>query len=69
MKTRFWLVGLFLALLSGCGYNTLQSQDEQIKSAWSEILNQYHYLQKPDSSNPLLKQWVTPFHLLVCSNI
>jgi LemA protein len=28
-------------LLSGCGYNTLQSTDEQIKSAWSEVLNQY----------------------------
>jgi LemA protein len=28
-------------LLSGCGYNTLQSTDEQIKAAWSEVLNQY----------------------------
>ncbi|HSF78845.1 MAG TPA: LemA family protein [Steroidobacteraceae bacterium] len=28
-------------LLQGCGYNTLQTQDEQIKSAWSEVLNQY----------------------------
>ncbi len=28
-------------LLSGCGYNSIQSQDEQIKSAWSEVLNQY----------------------------
>ncbi|HET7798654.1 LemA family protein [Nevskia sp.] len=28
-------------LLSGCGYNTLQSQDEAIKSAWAEVLNQY----------------------------
>jgi LemA protein len=27
--------------LSGCGYNTLQSADEQTKSAWSEVLNQY----------------------------
>ena len=27
--------------LSGCGYNTMQAQDEQIKSAWSEVLNQY----------------------------
>lgn len=26
---------------AGCGYNTLQSQDEQIKSTWSEVLNQY----------------------------
>lgn len=27
--------------LSGCGYNTLQSQDEAIKAGWSEVLNQY----------------------------
>ena len=27
--------------LSGCGYNTLQTQDEQIKAAWSEVVNQY----------------------------
>src|SRR2546422_11742840 len=28
-------------LLSGCGYNQLQSKDEQVKAAWSEVLNQY----------------------------
>jgi LemA protein len=28
-------------LLSGCGYNKLQQQDEQVQSAWSEVLNQY----------------------------
>jgi LemA protein len=27
--------------VSGCGYNTLQQQDEGIKAAWSEVLNQY----------------------------
>ena len=27
--------------LTGCGYNTLQTTDEQVKSAWSEVLNQY----------------------------
>jgi LemA protein len=27
--------------LTGCGYNTLQGQDEQVKAAWSEVLNQY----------------------------
>lgn len=33
---------LFLTLaLSGCGYNKLQATDEQINSAWSEVLNQY----------------------------
>ncbi len=35
-------ITLFAALLlQGCGYNTLQSQDEQIKAAWGEVLNQY----------------------------
>jgi len=29
------------SLVSGCGYNSLQMQDEQVKSAWSEVLNQY----------------------------
>jgi LemA protein len=32
---------LFSGLLSGCGYNTIQSADEQVKAAWSEVLNQY----------------------------
>jgi len=27
--------------LSGCGYNTFQTADEQIKASWSEVLNQY----------------------------
>jgi LemA protein len=27
--------------LSACGYNTLQVQEEQVKSAWSEVVNQY----------------------------
>ena len=27
--------------LSGCGYNTLQTQDEAAKAGWSEVLNQY----------------------------
>ena len=27
--------------LSGCGYNTLQQQDEGVKAAWSEVVNQY----------------------------
>ncbi len=32
---------LTLLSLSGCGYNTLQSTDEQIKASWAEVLNQY----------------------------
>jgi LemA protein len=38
------MFGLMLAagtLLSGCGYNSMQAQDERIKAAWSEVLNQY----------------------------
>jgi LemA protein len=35
-----WLVCTAF-LLSGCGYNSIQAQDEQVKSAWSEVLNQY----------------------------
>jgi LemA protein len=35
------LAAAVLLLLSGCGYNTLQSTDEQVKAAWSEVLNQY----------------------------
>jgi LemA protein len=32
---------LYTFVLSGCGYNTLQSTDEQIKASWAEVLNQY----------------------------
>jgi LemA protein len=37
-----WLLTVFMALaLSGCGYNTLQTTDEDIKATWAEVLNQY----------------------------
>jgi LemA protein len=36
-----WTVVAAVLLLSGCGYNTIQSADEQVKAAWSEVLNQY----------------------------
>ncbi|NIE69096.1 LemA family protein [Burkholderia sp. Ax-1719] len=35
------LMGLALASLSGCGYNAIQSSDEDVNAAWSEVLNQY----------------------------
>ncbi len=35
------LLAVFATLLSGCGYNTFQTTDEQVKAAWSEVLNQY----------------------------
>ena len=41
-KSWMTVAVLLLALsLGGCGYNTLQSNDEQIKASWSEVLNQY----------------------------
>ena len=39
MRT-LWIV-LLATLLSGCGYNTFQTTDEQIKASWAEVLNQY----------------------------
>ena len=44
MKARFsslLFAAVISALLSGCGYNQFQSLDEQTKSAWAEVLNQY----------------------------
>ena len=41
---RAWMVALLSAavlMLSGCGYNKLQQQDEAVKAAWSEVVNQY----------------------------
>ncbi|MGH8139180.1 MAG: LemA family protein [Steroidobacteraceae bacterium] len=41
---RAWSVAfsaLVLMGLSGCGYNSLVSQDENVKTAWSEVVNQY----------------------------
>ncbi len=35
------LVLLATLMLTGCGYNQIQSQDEQITSSWAEVLNQY----------------------------
>lgn len=40
--TRLLLTLSFMAsVLSGCGYNKFQSQDEATKAAWSEVVNQY----------------------------
>src|SRR5688572_8104731 len=39
-----WKIASVLALaglLGGCGYNTLQVTDEQTKSTWAEVLNEY----------------------------
>jgi LemA protein len=44
MTSRFFkfLLAAWLGLmLTGCGYNEFQRLDEQSRSAWSEVLNQY----------------------------
>ncbi len=43
MKKNVTLAAVLTATmtLSGCGYNTLQAQDEQTNAAWSEVVNQY----------------------------
>jgi LemA protein len=38
---RVLAILLLAFTLSGCGYNTLQSKDEQVKASWSEVVNQY----------------------------
>lgn len=38
---QIFVLILYTFVLSGCGYNTLQSTDEQIKASWAEVLNQY----------------------------
>ena len=40
-KLRLGLTALVAFTLVGCGYNRFQSQDEQVRAAWSEVLNQY----------------------------
>lgn len=37
---RLMMVSLVLSL-AGCGYNQLQSGDEQIAASWAEVINQY----------------------------
>jgi LemA protein len=42
MRHSFVSLALLLALATtGCGYNALQTQDEAVKAAWSEVVNQY----------------------------
>lgn len=42
MRKRSTALAPALALsLTGCGYNTFQTTDEQVKAGWSEVVNQY----------------------------
>lgn len=38
---RILWIFVMAMLLSGCGYNDFQANDEQIKADWAEVLNQY----------------------------
>jgi len=38
---RHAVIAVLVLLCGGCGYNTLQQQDEQVTAAWSEVLKQY----------------------------
>lgn len=41
LSARWLFAALFTLLLSGCGYNQIQTLDEQVKATWSQALNQY----------------------------
>ena len=42
MRIRLYsILVLIVTLLSGCGYNQIQINDEGVSSAWAEVLNQY----------------------------
>ncbi|OOG59646.1 LemA family protein [Rhodanobacter sp. C03] len=38
---RLCVLLLLSVMLTGCGYNAMQKQDEAVKGAWSEVINQY----------------------------
>jgi len=42
MRTLRALIALaVVSVLTGCGYNTIVTQDQTVNAAWSEVLNQY----------------------------
>ncbi|WP_336598276.1 LemA family protein [Paraburkholderia bengalensis] len=42
VQTTFTVLALTsVTALAGCGYNSIQTEDEQVKASWSEVLNQY----------------------------
>ena len=38
---RIVFLAVMTMLLTGCGYNDFQTNDEQVKADWAEVLNQY----------------------------
>ena len=42
MRTLRAMVAMaIVSVLTGCGYNTIVTQEQQVNAAWSEVLNQY----------------------------
>jgi LemA protein len=42
MRTlRVMIAMAIVSVLTGCGYNTIVTQEQQVTGAWSEVLNQY----------------------------
>ena len=42
MRTlRAMIAMAIVSVLTGCGYNTIVTQEQQVTAAWSEVLNQY----------------------------
>ncbi len=35
------LAAILTLSLAGCGYNTFQANDQQVKASWAEVINQY----------------------------
>ncbi|MCJ7481649.1 MAG: LemA family protein, partial [Thermodesulfovibrionales bacterium] len=42
MKHRLFMIFVFILLvLSGCGYNTMQANEEAVKAAWGDVESAY----------------------------
>src|SRR4030043_2010837 len=42
MKNRLYMIFVFILLvLSGCGYNTMQANEEAVKAAWGDVESVY----------------------------
>ena len=39
--SRFVLVGILLSILTGCGYNTMQANEEAVNAAWGDVEASY----------------------------
>ena len=39
--SRFILIGMFFSLLTGCGYNTMQANEEAVTAAWGDVEASY----------------------------